>query len=76
VSLTLSNCSKSAADRDLLICIAWQLGVAANQQLDEKSGITYLAGGRRVSVIEGKLNKNKKLARIVTEDQNLPKFSV
>ena len=56
--------SKTAkADRDLLIYIAWQLGVATNQQIGEKFGLTYSAVSQRVRVIKGKLNKDKKLDR-------------
>jgi hypothetical protein len=36
--------SKSVkTDRDLLIYIAWQLGVATNQDIGEKFGLTYSA---------------------------------
>jgi len=56
--------SKTAkVDRDLLIYIVWQLGVATNQQIGEKFGITYSAVSQRVRVIKEKLNKDKKLDR-------------
>jgi chromosomal replication initiation ATPase DnaA len=56
--------SKSVkADRDLLIYIAWQLGVATNQEIGEKFGLTYSAVSQRVSVIKEMLNKDKGLAR-------------
>ncbi|MHC4459371.1 MAG: transposase [Planctomycetota bacterium] len=50
-------------DRDLLIYIAWQLGVATNQQIGEKFGLTYSAVSQRVSVIKEMLNKDKGLKR-------------
>jgi chromosomal replication initiation ATPase DnaA len=54
--------SKSVkADRDLLIYIAWQLGVATNQQIGEMFGLTYSAVSQRVRVIKETLNKNKAL---------------
>jgi len=40
------------ADRDLLIYIAWQLGVATNQEIGEKFGLTYSAVSQLVSVIK------------------------
>jgi hypothetical protein len=37
-----SRISKSVkADRDLLVYIAWKLGVATNHQIGEKFGLTY-----------------------------------
>jgi hypothetical protein len=55
----LGLCRKSAripkwakADRDLLIYIAWQLGVATNQQIGNKFGLTYSAVSQRVGVIK------------------------
>ena len=50
-------------DRDLLIYIAWQLGVATNQQIGEKFGLTYSAVSQRVRVVKEKLNKDRKLER-------------
>ena len=50
-------------DRDLLIYIAWQLGVATNQEIGEKFGLTYSAVSQRVSVVKELLNKDKKLER-------------
>lgn len=50
-------------NRDLLIYIAWQLGVATNHKIGEKFGITYSAVSRRVSVIKQKLSKDKELMR-------------
>jgi REP element-mobilizing transposase RayT len=59
-----SRISKSVkADRDLLIYIAWQLGVATNQQIGEKFGLTYSAVSQRVRVIKEMLNKDKELER-------------
>ena len=51
------------ADRDLLIYIAWQLGVATNQEIGEKFELTYSAVSQRVSVIKEILNKDKELER-------------
>jgi hypothetical protein len=40
----MNRISKSVkADWDLLIYIVWQLGVATNQQIGEKFGLTYSA---------------------------------
>jgi len=59
-----SRISKSAkADRDLLIYIAWQLGVATNQQIGNKFGLTYSAVSQRVRVAKEMLNKDKELKR-------------
>ena len=56
--------SKSVkADRDLLIYIAWQSGVATNQEIGEKFGMTYSAVSQRVGVIKKILNKDKELER-------------
>lgn len=56
--------TKSAkTDRDLLIYIAWQLGVATNQEIGEKFGLTYSAVSQRVSVIKKILNKDRELER-------------
>ncbi len=77
----LDLCRKSAriskvaeADRDLLIYIAWQLGVATNQQIGEKFGLTYSAVSQRVSGIKEKLNKNKELARKYRQIKSLIKI--
>ena len=51
------------ADRGLLIYLAWQLGVATNQQIGEKFGLTYSARSQRISVIKEMLNKDKELER-------------
>jgi len=54
--------SKSVkADRDLLIYIVWQLGVATNQEIGEIFGLTYSAVSQRVRVIKELLNNDKKL---------------
>ena len=59
-----SRISKSVTtDRDLLIYIAWQLGVATNQQIGEKFGLTYSAVSQRVRVIKELLNKVRGLER-------------
>jgi chromosomal replication initiation ATPase DnaA len=56
--------SKSVkADRDLLLYIAWQLGVVTNQEIGEKFGLTYSAVSQRVRVIKEILNKDKQLER-------------
>ena len=66
----LEACHKSARisksstlDRDFLIYIAWQLGVASNQQIGEKFGLTYSSVSQRVKVIKEKLHKDKALAK-------------
>jgi len=46
-----------------LIYIAWQLGVATNQQIGEKFGIIYFTVSQRVRVIKENLNSDKALAR-------------
>jgi chromosomal replication initiation ATPase DnaA len=46
-----------------LIYIAWQLGVATNQEIGEKFGLTYSAVSQRVSVIKEILNKDRELER-------------
>ena len=51
------------ADRDLLIYIAWQLGIATNQEIGQKFGLTYSAVSQRVRVIKEMLNKDKEIAR-------------
>jgi len=71
----LSRISKSnKPDRDLLIYIAWQLGVATNQQIGEKFGLTYSAVSQRVSVIKEMLNKDKELKRKYTHIKSLIKI--
>ena len=50
-------------DRDLLIYIGWQLGVATNQQIGDKFGLTYSAVSQRVSVVKKKMCKDKELAK-------------
>jgi chromosomal replication initiation ATPase DnaA len=56
--------SKSAkADRDLLIYIVWQLGVATNPEIGEKFDLTYSAVSQRVRVIKELLNKDKEIER-------------
>ena len=56
--------SKSAkTDRDLLIYVAWQFGVATNQDIGEKFGLTYSAVSQRVRVIKEMLNKDRELER-------------
>ncbi|MHC4639066.1 MAG: hypothetical protein ACYTBV_16435 [Planctomycetota bacterium] len=59
-----SRISKSVkADRDLLVYIAWKLGVATNHQIGEKFGLTYSAVSQRVRVIKEMLNKDEELER-------------
>ncbi len=56
--------SKTAkADRNLLIYITWQLGVATNRQIGDKFGLTYSAVSQCVRVVKEKLNKDKDLER-------------
>jgi REP element-mobilizing transposase RayT len=50
-------------DRDILIYLVWQLGVATNPQIGEKFGLTYSAVSQRVRTIKVKLNKDKDLAK-------------
>jgi len=52
----------SKLNRDLLIYIAWQLGVATNQQIGEKFGLTYSSVSQRAKVVRENLNKDKALA--------------
>ena len=51
------------ADRDLLIYIAWQLGMVTNREIGEKFGLTYSAVSQRVRVIKEMLSKDKELER-------------
>jgi putative transposase len=51
------------ADRDLLIYIAWQSGVATNQEIGEKFGLTYSAVSHRVNVVRKSLGKNRQLEK-------------
>jgi chromosomal replication initiation ATPase DnaA len=56
--------SKSVkADRDLLIYIAWQLGVFTNQQIGENFGLSYSAVSQRVKIIKDMFNKDKEIER-------------
>ena len=56
--------SKSVkVDRDLLIYHAWQLGMATNQEISEKFGLTYSAVSQRVKVIKEMRYKDKELER-------------
>ena len=52
---------RDKADRDLLIYLAWESGVATNGQIGEKFGLTYSAVSQRVRVIKEKLSKDKEL---------------
>jgi REP element-mobilizing transposase RayT len=70
-----SRISKTkTADRDLLIYIAWQLGVATNQEIGDKFGLTYSAVSRRVSIIKKTLNKDKELKRKYRQIKSLIKI--
>ena len=60
-SSRISNADK--ADRDLLVYLIWQLGVATNQQIGEKFGLTYSADSRRVGIFKDMLNKDKALQK-------------
>jgi len=64
----------SLSDRDLLIFIAWQLGVATNQQIGEKFGLTYSSVSQRARVIKESLNKDKVLARKYNHIKSLMKI--
>ena len=64
----------SALDRDLLIYIAWQLGVATNQQIGEKFGLTYSSVSQRAKVIKEKLKIDKALARRYQRVKSLMKI--
>ena len=67
--------SKSAkADRDLLIYIAWQLGVFTNQQIGEKFGLSYSAVSQRVKIIKEMLNKEKEIERKYRQIKSLIKI--
>ena len=67
--------SKSAkVDRDLLIYIAWQLGVATNQQIGEKFGLSYSAVSQRACVIKKMLNKDKELEKKYRQIKSLIKI--
>jgi predicted transcriptional regulator len=47
----------------LLVYIGWQLGVATNQQIGDKFGLTYSAVSQRVSVVRKKLYRDKELSK-------------
>lgn len=51
----------NTANRDLMIYLVWQLGVANNQEIGEKFGLTYSAVIRRVGILKQMLIKNKGL---------------
>jgi REP element-mobilizing transposase RayT len=53
----------NTADRDLLIYIIWQLGVATNQEIGERFGLTYSAVSRRVSVLKKMLTRDKRVEK-------------
>jgi len=46
-------------DRDLLIYLIWQSGVATNRQIGEKFGLTYSAVSRRVGIFKEMLRKDR-----------------
>jgi REP element-mobilizing transposase RayT len=58
-SARISQADKN--DRDLLIYIAWQLGVATNQQIGDRFGLTYSAVSQRVKVTKEKLKNDSDL---------------
>ena len=64
----------SISDRDLLIYIAWQLGVATNQQIGEKFGLTYSSVSQRARVIKENLNKDKALLKNYLHIKSLMKI--
>jgi REP element-mobilizing transposase RayT len=62
------------ADRDLLIYIAWQLGVAGNQKIGEMFGISYSAVSQRVRIAKEMLNKDKAVERKYRQIRSLIKI--
>lgn len=62
------------ADRDLLIYIAWQSGVATNQEIGDIFGVTYSAVSQRASVVKKLLKKDKRLQRKYQHIQSLIKI--
>jgi len=70
-----SRISKSAkANRDLLIYIAWQLGVTSNQEIGEIFGLSYSAVSQRVRIAKELLNKDKGLERKYRQIKSLIKI--
>jgi chromosomal replication initiation ATPase DnaA len=70
-----SRISKSVkVDRDLLIYVSWQLGVATNQEIGEKFGLSYSAVSQRVKIIKEMLNKDKELERKYRQIKSLIKI--
>jgi len=61
-------------DRDLLIYIAWQLGVTTNQEIGEKFGLGYSAVSQRVKIIKEMLKKDKGLERKYRQIKSLIKI--
>ena len=49
-------------ERDLLIYVVWQMGIASNQEIGDQFGLTYSAVSQRVRVIREMLDKDEKLA--------------
>ena len=67
--------SKSTkADRDLLIYIAWQIGVTTNQEIGEKFGLSYSAVSQRVRIVKELLNKDEELERKYRQIKSLIKI--
>ncbi len=60
-SSRVSNADK--VDRDLLIYLIWLMGVATNQQIGEKFGLTYSAVSRRVGIFKDMLKKDKAIQK-------------
>ena len=71
-SARISQANKN--DRDLLIYIAWQLGVATNQQIGERFGLTYSAVSQREKVAKEKLIKDRELNRKYQQIKSLIKI--
>jgi REP element-mobilizing transposase RayT len=70
-----SRISKSVkADRDLLIYIAWQLGVTTNQEIGEKFGLSYSAVSQRVRIMKDTLYKDEDLKRKYRKIKSLIKI--
>ena len=47
---------------NFIIYIAWQLGVATNQQIGERFGLTYSSVSQRARLTKKKLSKDRELA--------------
>ena len=61
-------------DRDMLVYIAWQLGVATNQQIGDKFGLTYSAVSQRVRIFKEKLKEDRDLNAELVKVKSLIKI--